>query len=63
MGLGYEDDLSYVGSGDSLVPNSVFANLIRNVGGTTTEKGNVSNRGEFTYECILQTMNCASSYF
>jgi hypothetical protein len=40
--LGYEADLSYIGSSDSLAPNSVFANIIRNIGGVTNEN-NVSS--------------------
>lgn len=50
MNLGYEDDFSYVGSSDSLLPNVLFANLVRNVGGSTEEETKVSCRINLFYE-------------
>jgi hypothetical protein len=43
MDLGYEEHVTYVGSSDSLFPSSVFASVIRNIGGTKNENINVSN--------------------
>jgi hypothetical protein len=43
MDLGYEKQVTYVGSSDSLVPSSVFATLVRNMGGSMNEHSNVSN--------------------
>jgi hypothetical protein len=53
MDLGYEDDFSYVGSGDSIVPNSLFANLVRTVGGTKSAESNVSSCAERIKQSIL----------
>lgn len=33
MGLGYKQQLAYIGSDDSLVPNSLFLTIRRNLGG------------------------------
>jgi hypothetical protein len=43
MDLGYEDQVSFVGSSDSLLPSSVFLSLTRNMGGSKNEHSNVSN--------------------
>jgi hypothetical protein len=43
MALGYEENVIWVGSSDSLLPSSVFISAIRNMGGSKNEHGNVSN--------------------
>jgi hypothetical protein len=43
MDLGYEEQISYVGSSDSIFPSSVFATFVRNLGGSKKEHNHVSN--------------------
>jgi hypothetical protein len=43
MNLGYENQFSYVGSDDSLLPSSVLLLLTRNMGGSKNEHSTVSN--------------------
>jgi hypothetical protein len=43
MDLGYEEQISYVGSSDSILPSTVFASFISNTGGNKREHNHVSN--------------------
>jgi hypothetical protein len=45
MELGYENSFSFVGSKDSIAPNSILENFIRNVGGSRSEHYSVSKLG------------------
>jgi hypothetical protein len=43
MDLGFEEQISYVGSSDSVLPSLLTATFIRNVGGSSAEHNSVSN--------------------
>jgi Domain of unknown function (DUF1943) len=43
MGLGYKQQLAYIGSEDSIIPNSLFYTIRRNLGGFKRQTLAVSN--------------------
>jgi hypothetical protein len=77
MALGYENSFTIIGSKDSLLPNSVLENFIRNVGGSRNEYYSVSNfggckiysavsnsKGSFllaTLKCVLDSVDTLSN--
>jgi len=46
MNLQYLSSLSYIGSSDDIAPNSLFANFVRNMGGSSNAQNTVSSRDE-----------------